>query len=109
MNESASLTRSFTKADVVTKVARRLDLTQVQATVIVDAFLKGVVSALKAGDEVEIRGLGSFRFRTRKERRGRNPKTGEKVHVPAKRVPYFKMGKELKALLAGPPPSQSKN
>jgi integration host factor subunit beta len=93
--------RSYTKADIVAKVAKRLDITHVQAGVVVDAFLKGVVGALKAGEEVEIRGLGSFRFRTRKPRRGRNPKTGERVDVPAKKVPYFKMGKELKTLLAG--------
>ena len=48
---------------------------------------------------MEIRGFGSFRFRNRAPRKGRNPKTGEKVDVPPKKIPYFKMGKELKALL----------
>ena len=93
--------RSLTKADIVSGVARRLDFTQVQAAIVVDSFLKGVVSALKKGEEVEIRGLGSFRFRARAPRKGRNPKTGERVDVPAKRVPYFRMGKELKAILGG--------
>jgi integration host factor subunit beta len=58
---------------------------------------------LQTGHEVEIRGFGSFRFRNRAPRKGRNPKTGEKVDVPPKRIPYFKMGKELKALLNGLP------
>jgi integration host factor subunit beta len=89
----------MTKADLVNIVADRLKITQVQATIIVEATLKSVVSALKGGQEVEIRGFGSFRFRNRAPRKGRNPKTGEKVDVPPKRIPYFKMGKELKALL----------
>lgn len=97
--------RSLTKADIVAGVARRLDVTQVQAAIIVDSFLKGVVTALKQGEEVEIRGLGSFRFRSRAPRKGRNPKTGERVEVPAKRVPYFRMGKELKAILGSSDPS----
>ena len=60
-----------------------------------------MVNALQNGQEVEIRGFGSFRFRNRAPRKGRNPKTGEKVDVPPKKIPYFKMGKELKALLNG--------
>lgn len=100
-DENAQAQRSLTKADIVAGVARRLDFTQVQAAIVVDSFLKGVVSALKKGEEVEIRGLGSFRFRLRAPRKGRNPKTGERVEVPAKRVPYFRMGKELKAILGG--------
>lgn len=99
--ERAPEKRSLTKADIVGGVARRLDFTQVQAAIVVDCFLKGIVSALKKGEEVEIRGLGSFRFRSRAPRKGRNPKTGERVEVPAKRVPYFRMGKELKAVLGG--------
>lgn len=99
--EKAPALRSLTKADIVAGVARRLGFTQVQAAIVVDSFLKGIVSALKKGEEVEIRGLGSFRFRSRAPRKGRNPKTGERVEVPAKRVPYFRMGKELKAVLGG--------
>ncbi len=66
-----------------------------------------VVTALQNGQEVEIRGFGSFRFRNRAPRKGRNPKTGEKVDVPPKKIPYFKMGKELKALLNGASPAES--
>ncbi len=105
--EKVPAQRSLTKADIVAGVARRLDFTQVQAAIVVDSFLKGVVAALKKGEEVEIRGLGSFRFRSRAPRKGRNPKTGERVEVPAKRVPYFRMGKELKAILGGSVESSS--
>ena len=90
---------AMTKADLISVVAKRLDITQVQAGIIVEAALRSIVSALQTGQEVEIRGFGSFRFRNRAPRKGRNPKTGEKVDVPPKKIPYFKMGKELKALL----------
>jgi len=90
---------AMTKADLVAIVADRLKITQVQASIIVESVLRSVINALQGGNEVEIRGFGSFRFRNRAPRKGRNPKTGEKVDVPSKRIPYFKMGKELKALL----------
>ena len=94
---------AMTKADLISVVAKRLDITQVQAGIIVEAALRSIVSALQGGQEVEIRGFGSFRFRNRAPRKGRNPKTGERVDVPPKKIPYFKMGKELKSLLnAGP-------
>ena len=91
----------MTKADLINIVAKRLDITQVQSGIIVEAALRSIVNALQGGAEVEIRGFGSFRFRNRAPRKGRNPKTGEKVDVPPKKIPYFKMGKELKALLNG--------
>jgi integration host factor subunit beta len=89
----------MTKADLIGRVAECLKITQVQASIIVEAALRSVVTALQSGQEVEIRGFGSFRFRNRAPRKGRNPKTGERVDVPSKRIPYFKMGKELKGLL----------
>ena len=92
---------AMTKADLINVVANRLDITQVQSGLIEEAALRSIVSALQTGQEVEIRGFGSFRFRNRAPRKGRNPKTGEKVDVPPKKIPYFKMGKELKALLNG--------
>jgi len=58
-----------------------------------------VVRSLRAGDKIEIRGFGSFRTRQRKPRMGRNPKTGERVEVPAKKIPFFKPSKELKDLV----------
>jgi integration host factor subunit beta len=90
---------AMTKADLIAIVASRLNITQVQSSIIVEAALRSIVTALQKGEEVEIRGFGSFRFRNRAPRKGRNPKTGEKVDVPPKKIPYFKMGKELKALL----------
>lgn len=98
---------AMTKADLISVVARRLDITQVQAGIIVEAALRSIVSALQNGHEVEIRGFGSFRFRNRAPRKGRNPKTGERVDVPPKKIPYFKMGKELKALLNSAAPAEA--
>jgi len=94
----------MTKADLINTVARKLQITQVQSGIIVEAALRSMIGALQNGQEVEIRGFGSFRFRSRAPRKGRNPKTGEKVDVPPKKIPYFKMGKELKALLNGAQP-----
>ena len=100
---SETTRNAMTKADLINIVAKRLEITQVQSGIIVEAALRSVVNALQSGQEVEIRGFGSFRFRNRAPRKGRNPKTGEKVDVPPKKIPYFKMGKELKALLNGTP------
>jgi integration host factor subunit beta len=89
----------MTKADLVEDVARVTELTRKDSEVIVDTLFESVIKALKAGDKLEVRGFGSFRVRQRNARVGRNPKTGEKVEVPAKRVPYFKPSKELKDLI----------
>jgi len=97
---------AMTKADLISVVAKRLDITQVQGGIIVEAALRSIVSALQGGQEVEIRGFGSFRFRNRAPRKGRNPKTGERVDVPPKKIPYFKMGKELKSLLNAERPAE---
>ena len=85
----------MTKADLVEKVTRLGDLTRRDGEVIVETVFDSVISALQSGDKIEIRGFGSFRIRQRNPRIGRNPKTGERVEVPAKRVPYFKPSKEL--------------
>ncbi len=89
----------MTKAELVDEVSKNSDLNKKDAEVIVQTVLDSIVDSLKAGEKVELRGFGSFRLRNRASRQGRNPKTGEKVFVPAKRVPYFKPGKELKALI----------
>ena len=86
----------MTKADLVDKVTALGDLTRRDGEVIVDTLFEAVIGALKAGDKIEIRGFGSFRTRQRNARTGRNPKTGSKVEVPAKRVPFFKPSKELR-------------
>jgi integration host factor subunit beta len=89
----------MTKADLVEEVTQLGDLTRRDGEVIVDTIFESVINALKTGDKIEIRGFGSFRIRQRKPRIGRNPKTGAKVEVPAKRVPYFKPSKELRDLV----------
>jgi len=86
----------MTKADLVDKVTALGDLTRRDGEVIVDTLFESVIGALKAGDKIEIRGFGSFRTRQRQSRVGRNPKTGTRVEVPAKKIPYFKPSKELK-------------
>jgi integration host factor subunit beta len=86
----------MTKADLVDKVTALGDLTRRDGEIIVDTLFEAVIGALKSGDKIEIRGFGSFRTRQRNARVGRNPKTGDKVDVPAKRVPFFKPSKELR-------------
>ena len=89
----------MTKADLVEAVAINSDLSKRDAEVIVQTVLDSIVDSLKSGEKIELRGFGSFRLRERNSREGRNPKTGEAVFVPAKRVPYFKPGKELRELI----------
>jgi integration host factor subunit beta len=100
----------MTKADLIEEVSRVVEFTRKESEVIVEAIFDSVVKALREGDKIEIRGFGSFRTRQRMSRIGRNPKTGARVDVPAKRIPYFKPSKELKDLVnqegqaAAPPP-----
>ena len=96
----------MTKAALVEEVARVADLTKKHSEVIVDTVFRSIIEALHRGEKIELRGFGSFRLRRREPRKGRNPKTGDKVDVPSKRVPYFKPGKELKELINrdGEPP-----
>jgi integration host factor subunit beta len=92
----------MTKADLVDEVAKVTELSRKDAEVIVETLFESIIKALKAGDKLEVRGFGSFRIRERKARQGRNPKTGDKVSVPEKKVPYFKPSKELKDLINTP-------
>ncbi len=89
----------MTKADLIEEVARVVEFTRKESEIIVEAIFDSVVNALREDDKIEIRGFGSFRTRQRQSRIGRNPKTGARVDVPAKRVPYFKPSKELKDLV----------
>lgn len=89
----------MTKAELVDEVARSVQLTKKQAEQIVNLVFDSIVASLRSGEKIELRGFGSFRLRSRKSRLGRNPKTGERVEVPSKRIPYFKPGKELKELI----------
>ena len=96
----------MTKAELVEEVARVSELTKKHSEVIVNAVFESIVEALRKDDKIELRGFGSFRIRQRRSRQGRNPKTGDKVDVPAKRIPYFKPGKELKELINTAPAAE---
>jgi integration host factor subunit beta len=89
----------MTRADLMEEVSRVIEMSRKDSEVVLDAILDGIARSLIAGDKVEIRGFGSFRIRERQGRIGRNPKTGVRVDVPPKRIPYFKPSKELKALI----------
>jgi len=89
----------MTKADLIEEVSRLAELTRKDSEIIVETIFDSVVRSLRAGDKIEIRGFGSFRTRQRKPRVGRNPKTGARVEVPAKKIPYFKPSKELKDVI----------
>ncbi len=90
---------AMTKAELVEEVAAMTDLTKKRAEIIVNTDFESIVNPLRLGEKIELRGFGSFRIRQRGPRTGRNPKTGDQVDVPAKKIPYFKPGKELKELL----------
>ena len=89
--------RALTKSELIDRVfARMSNLTNREADVAVNEVLRTTVSALSRGVRVEIRGFGSFSVKHREARKGRNPRTGESVQVPAKYVPYFRAGKEIR-------------
>jgi integration host factor subunit beta len=75
---------------------KNTELPRKESEIIVETIFEGIIGALQNGDKIEIRGFGSFRTRQRRGRIGRNPKTGAKVEVPPKRIPFFKPSKELK-------------
>lgn len=92
----------MTKAELVDKIAeQKPNLTRKQVEVIVNTVLDSIKDALSREDKVEIRGFGSFRIRYRRAKQGRNPKTGETVSVPPKKVPFFKAGKEMREMVDG--------
>ena len=87
---------TMTKADLVEEVIRITELPRKESETVVETIFESIISALRENDKIEIRGFGSFRTRQRRGRVGRNPKTGEKVDVPPKKIPFFKPSKELK-------------
>ncbi|MBZ0159643.1 HU family DNA-binding protein [Candidatus Methylomirabilis sp.] len=91
----------MTKADLVELVAAQVCLTKKDTEIVVDTILEGIARALASEDDgkVELRGFGSFRTRQRRARQGRNPQSGDPVHVPPKRIPFFKPGKDLRRLI----------
>ncbi len=87
------------KADLINKIARRMDIPKQEAEQGVNLFFQSIKEAILKGEEIEIRGFGSFRFRNRTSRAGRNPRTGAPVKVPPKKVLYFKPSKLLKEMI----------
>ena len=86
----------MTKADIVDRIASATGLTKVETEAVVDGFISTVIEALQGGNNIEIRGFGSFKVKKRKGRVARNPRTGEQVMVNEHFVPVFKVSKDLK-------------
>ena len=91
----------MTKADLVEQIAGDVELSKKDSEIVINTVFRCIIDALAEGDKVELRGFGSFRTRDRRSRVGRNPKTGDRVDVPDKKVPFFKPGKNLKKLVNG--------
>ncbi len=89
----------MTKSELIDALAARTNLTKARAELVVNCVFDAMTEALEKGEGIEIRGFGSFTVRPYKPYSGRNPRTGEPVPVPAKRLPFFKVGKELKELV----------
>lgn len=87
------------KADLVKKISQEMNISRQEAETGINLFFETIKEALQKGEEIELRGFGSFRFRNRGSRLGRNPRTGESVKVPPKKVLYFKPSKKLKNLI----------
>jgi len=92
------------KADLVEEVVRVTDLSRQESETVVETVFGSIIGALQSGDRIEIRGFGSFRTRQRRGRTGRNPKTGARVEVSPKRIPFFKPSKKLKDHVNGGAP-----
>ncbi|MFM7202779.1 MAG: integration host factor subunit beta [Myxococcota bacterium] len=87
----------MTKSDLVEKIAEKnRNISKKDIEIIVNTIFESMRNSLIRGERIEIRGFGSFTVKSRNAREGRNPKTGEVVHITQKRVPYFKVGKELR-------------
>lgn len=89
----------MTKAELIDEVSKVVEMTRKDSETIVETIFDSIVNSLHKGEKIEIRGFGSFRTRQRQPRVGRNPKTGSRVEVPSKRIPYFKPSKELRDLV----------
>lgn len=89
----------MTKADLVEKVAEKTGLTRTDVAVVVDGFLEAIKTSMEQGQNIEIRGFGTFKIKQRKARKARNPRTGDEVPVPDRKVPVFKPSNEFKNLI----------
>ncbi len=94
------------KSELVERLADRAKITKKRAEQVVNLVFEQMTEALKRGERIEIRGFGSFTSKSYDAYTGRNPRTGETIHVPAKRLPFFKVGKELKERVDYPPQAQ---
>src|SRR5579875_2029756 len=95
----------MTKAELIEEVSKVVEMTRKDSETIVETIFDSIVNSLHKGEKIEIRGFGSFRTRQRQPRVGRNPKTGSRVEVPSKRIPYFKPSKELRDIVNHSPQS----
>lgn len=91
----------MTKAELVEMIAQKTGVSKKDTGLIVNLIMEDIGKALVDGDKVELRGFGSFKVKNRRARLARNPRTGEAVDVPAKRIPFFKASNELKGRLNG--------
>ena len=91
----------MTKADLIDKLAPELDLSKRQVGEMIDMLLDEITGALQGGEKVQLIPFGSFVVRQRKRREGRNPKTGEKLIIAARKVPAFSAGKALRDAVSG--------
>lgn len=89
----------MTKSELIDAVAQRTNITKSRAEQVVNCILESMTQTLGTGQGIEIRGFGSFTVREYRGYKGRNPRTGDEVHVEPKRLPFFKVGKELKELV----------
>lgn len=89
----------MTKADLVEQMAEKTGLTRTDVAATVDAFLDAVKQSLENGHNIEIRGFGTFKIKPRKARKARNPRTGDVVPVPDRKIPVFKPSNEFKNLV----------
>jgi integration host factor subunit beta len=96
----------MTRDDLIQRVAHRIKMSRPQAETLVCAIFESMERSLRQGERIEIRGFGTFQVRSYKGYQGRNPKTGNPVEVPPKRLPFFKVSKNLAAEVNG---SQAKN
>jgi integration host factor alpha subunit len=87
---------SITKADIAERVARSTGVTRRDALTSVETLLESIKKALEKGDKVSIVGFGTFKTKLKNSRKGRNPRTGDSIRIPDKRVAFFKPGKELR-------------
>jgi integration host factor subunit beta len=98
----------MTKSGLIERVAELTPhISKKDTEVVVNTIFDSMTEALKQGERIEIRGFGSFQVKIREAREGRNPKTGEEVQIPAKRTPFFKVGKELKEKVDDARPSST--